>query len=100
MGMKRGLYRIDPHMTDKRREFLIDLMKGPRERPSNVVGWQCHQLKWVEWNWVVKETGEQISLSEAGARWPKQEMWERIAARGARITELGRKVLNDHLEGR
>ena len=81
-------------LTDKRLEWLRRLEAGPAYRSKNNVGYYCMQAGWTEWNYLDRSNGEPINAKEArdlfGEHW-----WEEIIANGERLTEAGRKIVED-----
>lgn len=86
-------HRIIPRLTAGRRRWLETLLLGPANRPPSVVGYHCMTLGWTDWNWVVKQTGEPISLPAAQERWPDGEHHRHITTNGEIITKDGREAL-------
>lgn len=79
-------------LTPKRRAWLELLRdRGPHERSKSNIGYYCMQAGWTDWNYRSPE-GDQMTPYEARARYG-DKFWEVVEFAGERLTEAGRKVL-------
>jgi hypothetical protein len=88
---------IQPTMTEARARWLEELSRGPAQRRRGPVGYQCMQLKWVEWNYLDRDTGATVTEDEARASWGDR-WWQHCRVGGERLTQLGWQVLRPHRE--
>lgn len=65
--------KIHPRMTPSRKEWLETLENGPAKRGRSMVGFQCMQLGWTEWDIKLADGSRLERITEAGRSALKQE---------------------------
>lgn len=80
-------------LTPKRLAWLRQLRdRGPLEHGSTSIGYYCMRAGWTEWDYITAE-GEHLNAAEARARFGDR-YWDHVRIGGARLTEVGRLLLD------
>lgn len=89
---------LSAHMTPARRVWLQQLAnEGPARRAKSVVGLQCMELGWTEWDY--RAGGQPITAVEARERFGDGWWYKVNHYNLERITPAGRAALARATEG-